>query len=106
MAHAAIFLAVLLLVSNCAQNSQGPVSIRAIVAAIQVSQDQELVESITVTTEHGTDIRLTLREEIDQDVWSLVHLQGHVGLGQSLGIQIGIRYIETQDGKVALDLFE
>ena len=47
------------------------------------------------------ELSLRLSEEIDSTIWSPQHVQ----LG-SYGVEIGVRYIEVQEGKITVDLFE
>lgn len=88
-----------------AGSPEEPVSVRFIVTAVDVSEDGKRVESINVRTEGGKELLLKLSTDIDPALWSPQHLQGHVQSGK-LGIGIGVTYVDTAEGKVALELFE
>ena len=86
--------------------SQGPVSARVIVTDVQVSDDGEKVEYITVRTEDGKEFSLRLGEDIDPEMWLPPHLLSHVGLGKSLGLKIGVTYISTSGTMIVTELSE
>ena len=91
---------------NGDNGSEGPISVRAIVTALELSNDGLKVETITIRTEEGDVLSLRISDEIDPTVWSPVHLEGHIQLGQGLGFTIGVRYQESSDQKVAVELSE
>lgn len=95
----------LVAVGACGDGTPELVSARVIITNVQLSGDGSHVESINVRTREGKELSIRLSEEIDPRDWSPIHLQGHVQ-GGKLGIQIGVRYIETSDGKVAMELVE
>ncbi len=83
-----------------------PVPARVIVTSVQVSADDELVEYITVLMDNGEEITMKLGEEIDPAAWDPGHLLAHAGLGESLGLKIGVTYIRTAELVVAIQLSE
>ena len=107
-----ISLVALVLLTSCGNGgnggngSEGPVSVRAIVTAIELSEDGLKVETITIRIDEEDELSLRISDEIDPTVWSPVHLQGHVQLGQGLGFTIGVRYQDSSDQKVAVELSE
>ena len=86
--------------------SQGPVSDRMIVTEVQVSDDGERVEYITVRTDDGEELSMRLGEDIDPEMWMPPHLLSHVGLGKSLGLKIGVTYVRTSESIIATELSE
>lgn len=84
----------------------GPVSVRVIVTDVQTSADETRVESITVRTDDGEEITMTLGEEIEPAAWDQGHLLTHAALGESLGIKIGVTYVRTGESVVATQLSE
>ena len=87
--------------------SQGPISARVIVTDVQISADDDnRVESITVVTDDGDELTLRLGEEIEPAMWGPPHLLTHAALGESLGIKIGVTYINTADSLIATQLLE
>ena len=107
-----IFLMGLVLLTSCGNRgnggnaSEGPISVRAIVTAIGLSNDGLKVETITIRTDEGDVLSLRVSDEIDPTVWSPVHLEGHIQLGQGLGFTIGVLYQGGSDQKVAVELSE
>jgi len=98
-------------VAACGGNSQDavtdePTSARVIVTGVQVSPDGDRVESITIRTDEGKDLQMRLGENIDPAMWEPLHLQSHQGLGESLGLKIGVTYMQTPEGIVATALSE
>ncbi len=98
-------------VAACGGSSQDvvadePTFARVIVTGVQVSADGDRVESITIRTDEGKDLQMRLGENIDPATWEPLHLQSHQGLGESLGLKIGVTYMQTPEGIVATALFE
>ncbi len=85
---------------------QEPVSARVIVTDVQVSADGERVEYITVRMDDNKEITMRLGDNIDPAVWGPPHLLTHAGLGKSLGLKIGVTYVETGESVVAIELTE
>ena len=83
-----------------------PVSARVLVTEVQVSPDGDRVESITIRTDEGNVLHLRLGDNIDPAMWEPLHLQSHQGLGESLGLKIGVTYVRMSDGLVATELTE
>ena len=102
----------LVFVAGCGGGSDsppptGPVSVRVIVTDVQVSaDDDERVESITVLTDDGEEMKIRLGEGIEPADWDPNHLLLHVGLGESLGLKIGVTYVRTGETVVATQLSE
>ena len=104
-----ISLVILVLLTSCGNGgirSEGPISVRAIVTALELSNDGLKVETITIRTDEGDVLSLRISDEIDPTVWSPVHLEGHIQLGQGLGFTIGVQYQDSSDQKVAVELSE
>ena len=105
-------IAVLLVVwAACGGGSEAtaprePVSARVLVMDVQVSADGERVESITVRTDDDKEIAMRLGDNIDPAIWGPLHLLSHAGLGKSLGLKIGVTYVETSESVVAIELTE
>jgi len=99
-------LSMLFVLATACSISQGPVSVRVIVTDGQVSADGEKVEFITVRTEDGKELSLRMGEDIDPEMWRPRHLLSHVGLGKSLGLKIGVTYVQTSESAVATVLTE
>ncbi len=78
-----------------------PTTARVLVAEVQVSSAGDRVESITIHIDDGNVLNLRLGENIDPAMWETLHLQSHQGLGESLGLKIGVPYMETPQGIVA-----
>ena len=79
---------------------------KVIVTDVQLSADDETVESITVrTVEEDRDITMRFGDDIDPTIWGPSHLLGHVQSGK-FGIQIGVTYIRTPDGVVVTEFSE
>lgn len=103
---------ILLVVSaTCGGNSEAaaprePVSARVIVTDVQVSADGERVEYITVRIDDDKELSLRLGENIDPAIWGPSHLLSHAGLGKSLGLKIGVTYVQTAESVVAIELTE
>ncbi len=103
---------VLVLVVACGGSSETPtsrepVSARVIVTDVQISADDDnRVESITVVTDDGEELTMRLGEGIEPAMWSPPHLLTHVGLGETLGIKIGVTYVRTTDSLIATQLSE
>jgi len=99
-------------ISACGGGSPEPLSkgeegtARVVVTGVEVSQDGQTVEFITVQTEDGEELTLTLGEEIDLMNWSPQHLQLHIGLGENFGFSIGLEYETTDEGTIAIGLLE
>jgi len=85
---------------------QEPVSARVIVMEVQVSADNKRVESITVVTDDGEELTMSLGDEIEPAIWGPSHLLSHAGLGKSLGLKIGVTYVRTIDSVIATQLSE
>lgn len=85
---------------------QEPVSARVIVTDVQVSADGEKVEYITVRIDDGKELTLRLGDNIDPANWDPLHLLSHAGLGKSLGLKIGVVYVQRPDAVVAIKLTE
>ena len=83
-----------------------PVSARVIVTDVQVSADGERVESITVRTDDDKEIAMRLGDNIDLANWGPLHLLSHAGLGKSLGLKIGVTYVQTVESVMAIELTE
>ena len=83
-----------------------PVSARIIVTDVQVSADGERVESITVRTGDDKELTLRLGDNIDPAIWGRLHLLSHAGLGKSLGLKIGVTYVQTAESLVVTELTE
>ncbi len=102
----------MVVVAACGGNSQEvvadePVAVRVPVKEVQVSPDGGRVESITIRTDDGEDLYLRLGENLDPAMWEPLHLQSHQGLGESLGLKIGVTYVRMSDGGlVATELTE
>ena len=100
-----------ILPAGCGSSSQEPVSdepsfARVIVTKLQLSTDGGKVDSITVRTDEGENFSVTLGGNIDPAAWSPRHLEGHIQLGEAIGATIGIKYIQTTNGEVAIELTE
>ena len=85
---------------------QEPVSARVIVTDVQVSADGDRVEAITVRTDDGKELTMRLGDNIDPANWGPPHLLSHAGLGKSLGLKIGVTYVQTAESVVAIELLE
>ena len=101
----------LVVLAACGRGSEAavprePVSARVIVTDVQVSADGERVESITVRTDDDKEIAMGLGDKIDPAIWGRLHLLSHAGLGKSLGLKIGVTYVETSESVVAIELTE
>ena len=101
----------MMVVAACGGSSQDgvtdePTSARVIVIGVQVSSDGQRVESITIRTDEGKDLQMRLGKNIDPAMWEPLHLQSHQGLGESLGLKIGVTYMQTPEGIVATALSE
>ena len=101
----------IVVVAACGGSSQDsvadePTTARVIVTEVQVSPDGGRVESITIRTDDGNVLHLRLSENIDPTMWEPLHLQSHQGLGESLGLKIGVTYMQTPQGIVATALYE
>ena len=83
-----------------------PVTARVVVTDVQVSADDSKVESITVLTDDGEEITMTLGEEIEPAAWGPSHLLSHVGLGKALGLKIEVTYIRGNESVTATNLSE
>ena len=85
----------------------GPVTARVIVTDVQISADDDnRVESITVVTDDGDELTLRLGEGIEPAMWGPPHLLTHAALGESLGIKIGVTYVNTAGSLIATQLLE
>ena len=101
----------MVVVAACGGNPQEPisdepVSARVIVTEVRLSPDQNRVDSITVRTDDGRELFMHLSDDIDPAMWEPLHLQSHQGLGKSLGLKIGVTYMQTPEGLVATALSE
>ena len=101
----------MMVVAACGGSSQDvvadePTSARVIVTGVQVSPNGERVESIIIRTDEGKYLQMRLGENIDPAMWEPLHLQSHQGLGESLGLKIGVTYMQTPEGIVATALSE
>ena len=101
----------MVVVAACGGNPQEPisdepVSARVIVTDVGVSTDGDRVDSITVRTDDGRELFMRLSDDIDPVMWGPPHLQSHQGLGESLGLKIGVTYMQTPEGIVATALSE
>ena len=101
----------MVVVASCGGSSQDvvadePTTTRVIVTQVLVSPDGGRVESITIRTDEGKDLQMRLGENIDPAMWEPLHLQSHQGLGESLGLKIGVTYMQTPEGIVATALSE
>ncbi len=85
---------------------QEPVSARVIVTDVQVSADDQRVESITVLTDDGEELTMRLGDEIEPAIWGPSHLLSHAGLGKSLGLKIGVTYVHATNSLIATQLSE
>ena len=85
---------------------QEPVLARVIVTDVQASADGERVESITVRTDDDKETAVRLGDNIDPANWGPLHLLSHAGLGKSLGLKIGVTYVQTVESVVAIELTE
>ena len=105
-------LTMLILAVACGGNSETPtslepVSARVLVTDVQIAADDvNRVEFITVITDDGEELTMRLGEGIEPEMWDPPHLLGHVGLGKSLDLKIGVTYIRTTDSLIATQLFE
>lgn len=86
-------------------SSKEPATAKVIVIDVQVSDDGDAVESITVETDEGRKISMRLSDDIDPSLWGPSHLLGHLQASE-FGIQIGVTYVRTPDGVVATELSE
>ncbi len=101
----------LVIAAGCGGGSEsaipaGPISARVIVTNVQISADDQRVESITVLKDDGEEITMILGEAIDPEAWDPGHLLTHAGLGETLGFKIGVTYVRTGDSVVATQLSE
>ena len=106
-----LILVLVVVVAACGGSTQDgvtdePTTARVLVTEVQVSSDGDRVESITIRTDEGIDLQMRLGENIDPAMWEPLHLQSHQGLGESLGLKIGVTYMQTPQGIVATALFE
>lgn len=85
---------------------QEPFSARVIVTDAQVSADGGRVEYITVRIDDNVELMMRLGDNIDPAIWGPSHLLTHAGLGKSLGLKIGVTYIETSESVVVIELTE
>ena len=83
-----------------------PVSARVIVTGLSLSADGKSVESITVRTEDEMERVLRLGTDINPTTWGPAHINGHMETGKAFGFTIGVNYVETSEGTVAIGLFE
>lgn len=82
------------------------VSARVIVTDVQASADNKRVEYITVLMDDGEEITMILGEGIEPAAWDPNHLLAHAGLGESLGLKIGVTYARSGDSVMATQLSE
>ena len=104
-------LVLLVVLAACSGGSEAaaprePVSARVIVTDVQVSADGERVETITVRTDDDKELSMRLGDNVDPVIWGPTHLLSHAGLGKSLGLKIGVTYVETSESVVAIELTE
>jgi len=85
---------------------QEPVSATVIVTDVHVSADGERVEYITVRIVDNKELAMRLGDNIDPAIWGPPHLLSHAGLGKSLGLKIGVTYVQTAESVVAIELTE
>ena len=90
----------------CSTVPQEAVSARVIVTDVQVTADGERVAAITVRTDDDKELTLRLGDNIDPAIWGRLHLLSHSGLGKSLGLKIGVTYVQTAEAVVAIELTE
>ena len=86
--------------------SDEPISTKVVVKAIKVTSEGDQVESITVLIDDWNEVTMPLADGIDPAMWGPRHLQSHIQLGKTLGFKIGIKYIQTPDGGVVIELIE
>ena len=86
--------------------SDGPVTARVIIADVKVSDQEDRVLSITVRTDAGEEMSLRLSDDINPADWDPMHLKAHQGLGESLGLKIGVTYVRTPEGLLATEIIE
>ena len=101
----------LVIVAACGDSTDTPmpqesVSARVIVTDVQVSADGKRVESITVLTEDGEELKMRMGDEIEPAIWGPSHLLSHADLGNSLGLKIGVTYVYKPESVVATQLSE
>ena len=101
---------VALLIMSCQQAYEGPafdvlITESVIVKSVDVSEDGDRVEAISITNDAGDQFTVSLSQDIDPEMWGPRHLLGHVESGK-LEIGIKVTYIRTEDGFHATDLSE
>ena len=104
---AAVVLVALVACSNGSAQlpvSDEPIFAKAIVTSVVVSEDKSRAESITVRIDED-EVAMRLSEDIDPALWGPQHLLGHVLAGE-LGITIGVTYVVTSEGVIAIELSE
>ena len=83
-----------------------PVTARVLVTGVELAPDGGRVDWISVRTESGDTYRLRIGPDIESSDWDPKHLQGHQGLGESLGFTIGVTFVEAEGVLTALELVE
>lgn len=83
-----------------------PVTARVLVTGVALDANGNRVDWISVRTESGDTFRLKIGPAIEPSDWDPKHLQGHQGLGESLGFTIGVTFAEGEDSLTALELAE
>ena len=85
--------------------SDEPVFAKVIVTDVVLSEDESQVESITVRIDDGDEVQMRMDDDIDLTLWGPRHLLGHVQAG-TLGITIGVTYVVTSEGVIAIEFSE
>ena len=62
---------------------------------VPFSADDNRVESITVLTDDGEELKMRLGDEIELAISGPSHLLSHADFGRSLGLKIGVTYDHT-----------
>lgn len=79
---------------------------RVIVTDLSLSADGKSVESITVRTEDEMELVLRLGTDINPTTWGPAHIRGHMETGKAFGFTIGVNFVETSEGPVAIEFSE
>jgi hypothetical protein len=98
------------LIVACQQSDEGPafdvpITESVIVKSVDVSEDGDRVEAISISNDAGDQFTVSLSQDIDPQLWGPRHLLGHVESGK-LKIGIKVTYIRTEDGFHATALSE
>ena len=83
-----------------------PVNARVIVTDLTLSADEKTVDSITVRSEDEIELTLRLGTDINPTTWGPAHIRGHIETGKAFGFTIGVKYVETSEGMVIIELSE